>query len=76
MSWLNIFRKPDKGKAKIEFIATNEEDEYYEEVAFIPYEGTYDEAVIMAKFKKYFSIFKKEHQLAFAKITERIEDED
>jgi hypothetical protein len=76
MSWLNIFKKPDKGKAKIEFIAINEDGEYYEEVAFIPYEGKYDELVIMTKFKKYFSIFKKEHELAFAKIVERIEDED
>jgi hypothetical protein len=49
----NILKKPESGTVKLSFIALNEEDVPYEEVATVPYSEGFDEAVITAKFKNF-----------------------
>jgi hypothetical protein len=49
----NILKKPESGTVKLSFIALNEEDVPYEEVATVPYSDGFDEAVIAAKFKNF-----------------------
>ena len=49
----NLLSKPESGTVKLSFIALNEEDVPYEEVATVPYSEGFDEAVITAKFKNF-----------------------
>jgi hypothetical protein len=49
----NLLSKPESGKVKLSFIALNEKDVPYEEVATVPYSDGYDPKVIEAKFKNF-----------------------
>ena len=67
-----------KGEVKIKFIAyddsvPDEVIEPYEEVAVIPYEGTYDEFVIKMKLRKFIRTTKN-HLVVEMIVTERIEN--
>jgi hypothetical protein len=75
MSWVkNIFKKPESGKVKLKFIALNEEDAPYEDVAIVPYSEGYDPAVIEAKFKNYMRLQK--HLVVEVVILEKLPDPD
>jgi hypothetical protein len=75
MSWVkNIFKKPESGKVKLKFIALNEEDAPYEDVAIVPYSEGYDPAVIEAKFKNFMRLQK--HLVVEVVILEKLPDPD
>ena len=48
-----IFREPEQGTVKLSFIALNENDEPYEDVATVPYHDEYIQKDVEAKFKKF-----------------------
>jgi len=54
----NLLSKPESGMVKISFIALNEEDMPYEEVATIPYSDGFDPKIIEAKFKNFMRLRK------------------
>jgi hypothetical protein len=54
----NLFKEPEKGFVKLSFIALNELDEPYEDVATVPYHDEYIQKDIEAKFRK-FMLLKK-----------------
>jgi hypothetical protein len=54
----NFLSKPESGMVKISFIALNEEDVPYEEVATIPYSDGFDPKIIEAKFKNFMRLRK------------------
>jgi hypothetical protein len=75
MSWVkNIFKKPESGKVKLKFIALNEDDVPYEEVAIVPYSDGYDTAVIEAKFKNFMRLQK--HLVVEVTFLEKLPDID
>ncbi len=48
-----MFREPEQGTVKLSFIALNENDEPYEDVATVPYHDEYIQKDVEAKFKKF-----------------------
>lgn len=70
----DLFSKPESGKVKLSFIALNEEDAPYEDVAIVPYSDGYDEAVIQAKFKKFMML--RKHLVVEITILEKMPDPD
>jgi hypothetical protein len=54
----NLFKEPEKGFVKLSFIALNENDEPYEDVATVPYHDEFVQKDIEAKFRK-FMLLKK-----------------
>lgn len=75
MTWIKkLFTKPESGKVKLKFIALNEEDAPYEEVAIVPYSDGYDEAVIQAKFKNFMRL--RKHLVVEIVIEEKMPDPD
>jgi hypothetical protein len=54
----NLFKEPEKGFVKLSFIALNELDEPYEDVATVPYHNEFIQKDIEAKFRK-FMLLKK-----------------
>ena len=48
-----LFKEPEQGTVKLSFIALNENDEPYEDVATMPYHDEYIQKDIEAKFKKF-----------------------
>jgi hypothetical protein len=48
-----IFREPEQGTVKLSFIALNENDEPYEDVATVPYHDEYIQKDVEAKFRKF-----------------------
>jgi hypothetical protein len=54
----NLFKEPEKGHVKLSFIALNENDEPYEDVATVPYHEEYIQKDVEAKFRK-FMLLKK-----------------
>jgi hypothetical protein len=48
-----IFREPEQGTVKLSFIALNENDEPYEDVATMPYHDEYIQKDVEAKFRKF-----------------------
>ena len=48
-----LFKEPEQGTVKLSFIALNENDEPYEDVATMPYHNEYIQKDIEAKFKKF-----------------------
>lgn len=54
----NLFKEPEKGFVKLSFIALNENDEPYEDVATVPYHDEFIQKDIEAKFRK-FMLLKK-----------------
>jgi hypothetical protein len=49
----NLFKEPEKGFVKLSFIALNELDEPYEDVATVPYHDEFIQRDIEAKFRKF-----------------------
>ena len=75
MSWVkNLFKKPESGKVKLSFIALNEEDAPYEDVAIVPYSEGYDPAVIEAKFKNFMRL--RKHLVVEITILEKMPNPD
>jgi hypothetical protein len=54
----NLFKEPEKGHVKLSFIALNENDEPYEDVATVPYHEEFIQRDVEAKFRK-FMLLKK-----------------
>ena len=48
-----LFKEPEQGTVKLSFIALNELDEPYEDVATMPYHDEYIQRDIEAKFRKF-----------------------
>jgi hypothetical protein len=48
-----LFKEPEKGIVTLKFIALNENDEPYEDVATMPYHDEYIQSEIESKFKKF-----------------------
>jgi hypothetical protein len=73
MTWIkNIFKKPESGKVKLSFVALNENDEPYEDVAVVPYSEGYNTAVIEAKFKNFMRL--RKHLVVEITIVEKFPD--
>ena len=50
---VKMFKEPEQGTVKLSFIALNENDEPYEEVATVPYHDEFNPKIIEAKFRKF-----------------------
>lgn len=75
MTWIkNLFKKPESGKVKLKFIALDENDVPYEDVATVPYSDGYDPAVIEAKFKNFMRL--RKHLVVEIIIEEKLPDPD
>jgi hypothetical protein len=75
MTWIkNLFKKPESGKVKLKFIALDENDQPYEEVATVPYHDGYDAANIEAKFKNFMRL--RKHLVVEIVIEEKLPDPD
>jgi hypothetical protein len=48
-----LFKEPEQGMANISFIALNENDEPYEDVATVPYHDEFDQKIVESKFRKF-----------------------
>jgi hypothetical protein len=48
-----IFKEPEQGMVKLSFIALNENDEPYEDVATVPYHDEFDPKLVESKFRKF-----------------------
>jgi hypothetical protein len=48
-----MFREPEQGTVKLRFIALNELDEPYEDVATVPYHDEFDPKIVESKFRKF-----------------------
>ena len=48
-----MFKEPEQGMVKLSFIALNEEDVPYEDIATVPYHDEYIQKDIEAKFRKF-----------------------
>jgi hypothetical protein len=48
-----LFKEPEQGMVKLSFIALNENDEPYEEVATVPYHDEFDAKIVESKFRKF-----------------------
>ena len=53
-----MFREPEQGTVKLSFIALNENDEPYEDVATVPYHDEYIQKDVEAKFKNFMRLRK------------------
>jgi hypothetical protein len=69
---LNAFKPPVHGKVKLSFIALNETDEPYEDVAVMPYQGEFDQKDIEQKFRKFMLL--RKHLVVEITILERTEE--
>jgi len=75
MKWIDkLFKKPESGKVKLKFIALDEDDAPYEDVAVVPYSDGYDPAVIEAKFKNFMRL--RKHLVVEITIEEKLPDPD
>ena len=48
-----MFKEPEQGMVKMSFIALNENDEPYEDVATVPYHDEFDPKIVESKFRKF-----------------------
>jgi hypothetical protein len=53
-----LFKEPEKGMVTLKFIALDENDEPYEDVATVPYHDEYIQANVEAKFKNFMNLRK------------------
>ncbi len=53
-----LFKEPEQGTVKLSFIALNENDEPYEDVATMPYHDEYIQQDVEAKFKNFMRLRK------------------
>ena len=50
---VKMFKEPEQGTVKLSFIALNENDEPYEDVATVPYHDEFDPKIVETKFRKF-----------------------
>jgi hypothetical protein len=50
---VKMFKEPEQGTVKLSFIALNENDEPYEDVATVPYHNEFNQKDVEAKFRKF-----------------------
>jgi hypothetical protein len=50
---VKMFKEPEQGMVNISFIALNENDEPYEDVATVPYHDEFDQKIVESKFRKF-----------------------
>jgi hypothetical protein len=50
---VKMFKEPEQGMVKLSFIALNENDDPYEDIATVPYHDKYIQTDVEAKFKKF-----------------------
>lgn len=50
---VKLFKEPEQGIVTLKFIALDENDEPYEDVATVPYHDEYIQSEVEAKFKKF-----------------------
>jgi hypothetical protein len=75
MKWIDkLFNRPESGKVKLKFIALDENDEPYEDVAFMPYHDGYDQTVIETKFTKFMQL--RKHIVVEITILEKLPNPD
>jgi hypothetical protein len=55
---VKMFKEPEQGMVKLSFIALNELDEPYEDVATVPYHDEYIQQEVEAKFKNFMRLRK------------------
>jgi hypothetical protein len=55
---VKMFREPEQGTVKLSFIALNENDEPYEDVATVPYHDEYIQKDVEAKFRNFMRLRK------------------
>jgi hypothetical protein len=48
-----LFKEPEQGMVNLSFIALDENDEPYEDVATVPYHDEFDPKIVEAKFRKF-----------------------
>ena len=48
-----LFKEPEQGMVKLSFIALDEKDEPYEDVATVPYHDEFDAKIVESKFRKF-----------------------
>jgi hypothetical protein len=48
-----LFKEPEQGMVKLSFIALNENDDPYEDVATVPYHDEFNQKDVEAKFRKF-----------------------
>jgi hypothetical protein len=48
-----IFKEPEQGMVKLSFIALDENDVPYEDVATVPYHDQFDPKLVESKFRKF-----------------------
>jgi hypothetical protein len=48
-----LFKEPEQGTVKFSFIALNEKDEPYEDIATVPYHDEFDPKIVESKFRKF-----------------------
>ena len=48
-----LFKEPEQGMVTLKFIALDENDEPYEDVATVPYHDEYIQSEVESKFKKF-----------------------
>jgi hypothetical protein len=53
-----MFREPEHGTVRFSFIALNENDKPYEDVATMPYHDEFDPKIIESKFRKFMMLRK------------------
>jgi len=53
-----LFKEPEQGMVKLSFIALNELDEPYEDVATVPYHDEFDPKIVESKFRKFMMLRK------------------
>jgi hypothetical protein len=50
---VKMFKEPEQGMVKLSFIALNELDDPYEDVATVPYHNEFNQKDVEAKFRKF-----------------------
>jgi hypothetical protein len=53
-----LFKEPEQGIVTLKFIALDENEEPYEDVATVPYHDEYVQEIIESKFKKFMMLRK------------------
>lgn len=48
-----LFKEPEQGMVKLSFIALDEKDEPYEDIATVPYHDEFDAKIVESKFRKF-----------------------
>jgi hypothetical protein len=48
-----LFREPEHGTVRFSFVALNENDKPYEDIATVPYHDEFDPKIVESKFRKF-----------------------